>query len=121
VPGVAAEGLCRVNTLEFFYFGAVGVDFRINQVVACEEVRYDGLLPLRCLVEAAVGASPKGGEEAREHSVDCLFHCDAEELGIEADLVLEGAMCGLPAIVREHRSAEGISVQADPEVCVADA
>jgi hypothetical protein len=50
-----------------------------------------------------------------------LFHCDAEELGIEADLVLEGAMCGLPAIVREHRSAEGISVQADPEVCVADA
>jgi hypothetical protein len=50
-----------------------------------------------------------------------LFQCDAEELGIEVDLVLEDAVCGSPTIVREHCCAEGISVQVDPEVCVADA
>jgi hypothetical protein len=50
-----------------------------------------------------------------------LFHCDAEELGTEENLVLEDAVCGSPAIVREHRCAEGISVQVDPEAFVADA
>jgi hypothetical protein len=37
---------------------------------------YDCLSPLRCLVQAAVCVSPAGAEEAREHSVDFLFHCD---------------------------------------------
>jgi hypothetical protein len=45
-------------------------------VVACDKVRYDGLSPLRCLVEASVCVSPAGAEEAREHSVDFLFHFD---------------------------------------------
>jgi hypothetical protein len=43
-----------VSTLEFPHFGAVGVYYRISRVVACGEVRYDGLSPLRCLVETAV-------------------------------------------------------------------
>jgi hypothetical protein len=62
-------------------------------VVACDEVRYDGLSPLRCLVEASVCVSPVRAEEAREHSVDFFFHFDAEELGIEVDLVLEDVVC----------------------------
>jgi hypothetical protein len=67
--------------------------YRIIRVVACDKVRYDGLSPLRCLVEAAVCVSPAGAEEAREHSVDFLFHCDTEELGIEVNLVLEDVVC----------------------------
>ena len=67
--------------------------YRIMRVVACDEVRYDGLSPLRCLVEAAVCVSPARAEEAREHSVDLFFHCYAEELGIEVDLVLEDVVC----------------------------
>jgi hypothetical protein len=79
-------------------------------VVACDKVRYDDLSPLRYLVEAAVCVSPAGAEEAREHSVNFLFHCNTEELGIEVNLVLEDFVCLSPAIVREHRCAEGISV-----------
>ena len=67
--------------------------YRISRVVACDKVRYDGLSSLRCLVEAAVCVSPARAEEAREHSEDFFFHCDAEELGIEVDLVLEGVVC----------------------------
>jgi hypothetical protein len=62
-------------------------------VVACDKVRYDGLSPLRCLAEAAVCTSPAWAEEVRKHSVDFLFHCGAEELGIEVDLVLEDIVC----------------------------
>jgi hypothetical protein len=65
------------------------VYYRISRVVACDKVRYDGLLLLLCLVEAAVCFSPAGAEEAREHSVDFLFHLDTEELGIKVDLLLE--------------------------------
>ena len=36
---------------------------------------------------------PAGAEEAREHSVDFLFHFDTEELGIEVDLLLEDIVC----------------------------
>ena len=67
--------------------------YGIMRVVACDEVRYDGLSPLRCLVEAAVCVSPAGAEKARENSMDCFFQFDAEELVIELDLVLEGAVC----------------------------
>jgi hypothetical protein len=52
-------------------------------VVACDEVRYDGLLPLLCLVEASACLLPARAEEAREHSVDHFFHFNADELGIE--------------------------------------
>jgi hypothetical protein len=65
----------------------------IIRAVACDEVRYDGLSPLRCLIEAAVCLSPARAEEVREHSVDSFFHCDAGELGIKVDLVLEGVVC----------------------------
>jgi hypothetical protein len=68
------------------------VYYRISRVVACGEVRYDGLSLLRCLVVAAVCVSPARAEEARENFVDLFFHCDAEELGIEVDLVLEGVL-----------------------------
>ena len=66
-PGIAIEGLCRVNTLEFPHLGAVSVYYRINRVVACDKVRSDGLSPLRCLVEAAVCVSPARAEKVREH------------------------------------------------------
>jgi hypothetical protein len=69
------------------------VYYIISRVMAFDEVRNDEISPLRCLVEDALCVSPAGAEEAREHPVDIFLHCDAEELGIEVDLVLEDAVC----------------------------